>query len=131
VIVPDASVVFAALLDRGGGGALARTRLGRDARHGPYLIDVEVASAIRGRVLGGELDPRVAREAIADLTVLPVVRHDHRPLLSRVWELRDNVTCYDAVYLALAEAFGATFVTADERLESVPGIRCEVEVLRP
>jgi predicted nucleic acid-binding protein len=130
VIVPDASVVFAALIDRGGAGALARTRLGRDARHGPYLVDVEVASAIRGRVLGGKLDPRIAREAITDLAVLPIVRHDHRPLLSRVWELRDNVTCYDAAYLALAEAFGATFVTADERLESVPGIRCEVEVLR-
>jgi predicted nucleic acid-binding protein len=131
VIVPDASVVVAALVDRGGSGALARTRLGRDSRHGPYLIDLEVASAIRGRVLGGKLDPEVAREAIADLTVLPVVRHDHRPLLSRVWELRDNVTCYDAVYLALAEAFGATLVTADGKLESVPGLRCEVEVLRP
>jgi predicted nucleic acid-binding protein len=131
VIVPDASVVFAALVDRGGSGALARSRLGRDARHGPYLIDVEVASAIRGRVLGGKLDSGVAREAMADLVVLPVVRHDHRPLLPRVWELRDNVTCYDAVYLALAEAFGATFVTADERLATVPGVRCEVEVLRP
>lgn len=130
MIVPDASVVFAALMDRGGGGALARTRLGRDARHSPYLMDIEVTSAIRGRVLGGKLDPLVAREAIADLTVLPVMRHDHRPLLSRVWELRDNVTCYDAVYLALAEAFDATFVTADERLESVPGVQCDVEVLR-
>lgn len=130
MIVPDASVVFTALVDRGGGGALARSRLGRDARHGPYLIDVEVASAIRGRVLGGKLAPGAAREALADLTVLPVVRHDHRPLLPRVWELRDNVTCYDAVYLALAEAFGATFVTADERLRTVPGVRCEVEVLR-
>lgn len=131
MIVPDASVVFTALVDRGGSGALARTRLGRDARHGPYLLDVEVASAIRGRVLRGKLDAQVAHEAIADLAVLPVARHDYRPLLSRVWELRDNVTCYDAVYLALAEAFGATFVTADERLESVPGVRCDVEVLRP
>jgi hypothetical protein len=48
VIVPDASVVVAALVDRGGSGALARTRLGRDARHGPYFIDIEVAAAIRG-----------------------------------------------------------------------------------
>lgn len=94
-------------------------------------MDIEVTSAIRGRVLDGKLDPLVAREAIADLTVLPVMRHDHRPLLSRVWELRDDVTSYDAVYLALAEAFDATFVTADEGLESVPGVRCDVEVLRP
>ena len=67
-----------------------------------------------------------AVQALVDLAVMPVVRVSHTPFLSRIWDLRDNLTCYDAAYVALAETMEAPLVTADARLSRAPGIRCEV-----
>ncbi len=72
--------------------------------------------------------PRAA-EALADLADLPLQRASHRPLLARIWELRNNVTTYDAAYVALAEVLDAVLVTGDGRLAGAPGLRCVIEVL--
>lgn len=130
MIVVDASVVVAALLSASGAGARARERLHLDPDvHAPHLFDVEVAAALRRRVRLGQTDPSLATDAVADLAALPVRRWDHEPLLRRAWELRDNLTAYDAVYVVLAELLEAPLVTSDARLAGAPGLRCRVEVL--
>lgn len=128
-MVPDASVVLSALVDDRGSGALAREVLTDDELHAPHLLDVEVTSALRGRVLGGHLDPSRAASALDDLADLAVSRYAHPWLLARAWELRDNLTIYDAVYVALAEALGQPLVTADARMAEAPGLRCELRLL--
>ena len=130
MIVVDASVVVAALLSAGGAGARARERLRLDSDlHVPHLLDVEVTAALRRRVRLGQTDVAVATEALVDLTDLAALRWDHEPLLRRVWQLRHNVTPYDAVYVVLAEMLDATLVTSDARLARAPGLTCSVEVL--
>lgn len=132
MIVPDASVVVTALVDDGGAGALAREVLDADHDwHAPHLIDIEVVSALRGHVLGGHLSAAWAQDALEDFTDLAPVRYPHHALLPRVWDLHDNVTSYDACYLALAELLDAVLVTTDARLASVPGLRCDVRVVVP
>ncbi len=130
MIVTDASVVVTALLSTGGAGARARERLRQDPDlHVPHLLDVEVAAALRRRVRLSQTDVGVATEVMADLADLAAIRWDHEPLLRRVWELRDNVTPYDAVYVVLAEMLEAVLITSDVRLSRAPGLRCPVEVL--
>ncbi|MGL5824499.1 MAG: type II toxin-antitoxin system VapC family toxin [Nocardioides sp.] len=130
MIVPDASVVVAALLSTGGAGALARERLRQDPElHVPHLLDVEVTAALRRRVRLGLTDANTAAEVLGDLVGLAAMRWDHEPLLRRVWELRENVTAYDACYVALAEILDAPLVTSDIRLAHAPGLRCAVHVL--
>lgn len=130
-MVPDASVVLSALVDAGGSGALAREAFGDDDLHAPHLLDVEVTSALRGRVLGGHLDAPRAAAAIDDLGELAIRRHAHPRLLRRAWDLRDNLTVYDAVYVALAEALDGVLVTADAKLAGAPGLQCRVRLLTP
>jgi predicted nucleic acid-binding protein len=130
VIVVDASVLASALADDGADGDRARRRLTGQALAAPELVDLEVASVVRRAALGGRLDERRARQVLTDLTALPVRRVPHRPLLPRIWELRENVTVYDAAYVALAELLGTTLVTADNRLVRAPGVRCGVELVR-
>ncbi|HMO10047.1 MAG TPA: type II toxin-antitoxin system VapC family toxin [Actinotalea sp.] len=106
VIVVDASVLAVALLDDGQDGDLARDRLsGRGQLAAPALI------------------------ALEDLAALPLQRAQHAPLLHRCWELRDNLTIYDAPYVALAEALDATLLTGDRCLARATGTRCTIEVL--
>jgi predicted nucleic acid-binding protein len=93
------------------------------------LIDLEVTSVIRRQSRSGGLDQRRAWLALTDLVELPLQRASHRPLLSRCWELRDNLTVYDAAYVALAELLGVVLLTADARLVNAPGPRCEIDVL--
>ncbi len=130
MIVVDASVIVASLLSTGGAGARARERLRLDPDlHVPHLLDVEVTAALRRRVRLGQTDVEVATEVMADLADLAALRWDHEPLLRRVWELRENVTPYDAVYVVLAEMLDAPLVTSDARLSRAPGLNCRVEVL--
>ena len=130
MIVVDASVVLAALLSAGGAGARARERLRLDPDlHAPHLLDVEVAAALRRRVRLGHTPTEVGLEALADLADLPALRWDHQPLLPRVWQLRENITAYDAVYVVLAEMLGVPLVTGDARLAHAPGPTCAIEVL--
>lgn len=128
-LVADASATVLALVDGGAWGEKARAALADDEVVAPALLDVEVVQAIRGRVLGGKLDAKVAARAVTDLSLLPVRRLDSVPLLSRIWELRHNVTAYDAAYVALAEAFDADLLTTDARLAGASGVRCRFRLL--
>jgi predicted nucleic acid-binding protein len=129
VIVVDASTVVAALLDSGQEGDAAReVMLGNEA-HAPHLVDVEVLSAVRRHALSGRLGDAAARNAVSAVRELPVVRHGHDLLLDRALQLRDSITAYDGVYVALAEILGATLVTGDRRLSRAPGVRCPVSVI--
>jgi predicted nucleic acid-binding protein len=130
VIVLDASAAVELLLETPCGSSLA-DRLARDDEplHVPHLFDIEVLNAIRGLLLRETIDESSAEDALADLTDLAVHRWPHRPLLGRAWELRANVTLYDAVYLVLAEELGATLLTTDARLASIPGHQAAVEVV--
>lgn len=127
--VVDASALILALVDHGAGGTLARRRLRQRALVAPELIDLEVASALRRLVAAGILANRLAQLALADLADMPIRRVPHSPLLTRIWSLRNNLTVYDAAYVALAELVGGPLLTADARLARSPDISCEVDLL--
>lgn len=129
MLVVDASVLVVALVDHGAAGDQARAALQGTPLTAPELIDLEVTSVLRRQTASGRLDLRRAELALTDLYDLPLERAAHRPLLPRCWELRHNLTPYDASYVALAEALDAVLLTADERLAAAPGIRCTVMVL--
>jgi predicted nucleic acid-binding protein len=95
--------------------------------HAPHLLDLEVAQVVRRWTARGAIDPERGRAAIMDLTAFPLHRHSHTILLPRVWTLRDNITAYDAVYVALAEALDATLLTGDQRLATAAERHVAVE----
>lgn len=97
--------------------------------HAPALLDLEIAHALRGLVRGGRLAEHRARAVLREFSEdLALERHVHTPLLERVWELRDKLSAYEASYVALAEALGATLLTEDRAIARAPGIRCRVEL---
>jgi predicted nucleic acid-binding protein len=130
VIVVDASALLEFLLQTRL-GTRVEARLFRDGAdfHSPHLVDVEVTQGLRRLVRSGEVSPERAAEAIADLTDLDLHRHAHLDLLTRAWKLRENVTMYDAMYIALAEALNATVVTCDTPLAKAPGHRARIEAI--
>ncbi len=129
MIVVDASVLAPALADDGADGDRARARLRGEDLAAPQIIDLEVASVLRRAARGAGLGGRRAAQALSDLAVMRLHRASHRPLLPRIWELRDNLTTYDAAYVALAEALDAPVITADRRLARASGVDCEIEVI--
>ena len=132
MIVVDASVLTNAFTDDGPIGSAARAELARDPHWaGPEHLLVESFSAIRGRWLGRKVGEARALDALAAISSAAIDLVSARPLFERMWELRDNVTGYDAAYLALAESFDCPLVTADARLARVPDLRCEVRVALP
>lgn len=122
MIVVDASVIVPALRRAGP----ARQVLLDDDVHVPHLADSEVAQTLRTHVLRGWSAPEVAELKLGRWVRLGVRRHPARALLPRVWSLRDNLSAYDATYVALAEALDCPLATADGRLANAPGIDCEV-----
>ena len=129
MIVLDASAVVELLT----GTALGRQITVRIADpalglHVPHLLDVEVTQALRRYARTGELNGLSAKAALDDLRDLDLTRHAHEPLLSRVWTLRRNLTAYDAVYIALAEALDAPLVTCDAGLARAPAVASRVEL---
>jgi predicted nucleic acid-binding protein len=129
VIVVDASAVLEVLLRTRAAGRVEARLFGRSTLHAPHLLDVEVAQVLRRYAARGELPAARGAEAVADLAAFPVARYPHEFLLGRIWELRANLTAYDAAYVALAEALDAPLVTRDERLASAPGHRAVVELM--
>lgn len=99
-----------------------------ESLHAPHLVDLEVAQVLRRYAAAGELTADRGLEALTDLADFPLSRYPHDLLLPRIWELRPNVTAYDAAYLALAELLVAPLVTCDGRLASAPGHEARVEV---
>lgn len=128
-MVVDASVVVEVLL-RSSAAAALEERLfeGDDPLHAPHMLDVEVAHALRRCALLGDIDARHGRDALDDLAAMSIERHGHQPLLERIWQLRHNLTAYDAAYLALAERLGAPLLTCDAGLASVAGHRARIEL---
>jgi predicted nucleic acid-binding protein len=130
VIVVDASAVVEVLLRTPAADAIeVRLFARRETLHAPHLIDVEVAQVMRRYVSRGEVRPRDGRGIIELVARWPMTRYPHEPLLRRIWELRENLTAYDAAYVALAEGLRAVLVTRDERLANAPGILANVEVV--
>lgn len=125
MIVVDASTLVDILV----GDGRATARLANEDLAAPHLLDAEVGSALRRLVHAGAVDARRAATGLDDLADLEIERYPHGTLSRRAWALRHNVTFYDALYLALAEALDAPLVTLDARLAAAPGARARVEVL--
>lgn len=96
--------------------------------HAPHLIDVGFQHALRRLVVAGTISDERAADARTDFADLTIVRYPHMSLADRMWELRHNVTAYDAAYLALAEALDIPLVTCDGRLARAPNSATSVEV---
>lgn len=131
MLVIDANVLAVALLDDGPDSDATRNRMRGEQLAAPTLIDLEVASVWRGLARGGHLDPRRIAFALDDLRELPIQRVGHAPLLARCWELRDNLTIYDAAYVSLAEVLHVTLLTGNRRLAPrSTGPQCAIDVIK-
>lgn len=127
-LVIDASVVVAALVDSGPTGLWAEAQLLAGPLAVPALMPFEVSNVLRRAVLGGDLAVTVATLAHHDLLDLAVELFPFGIIAERAWQLRENVSIYDAAYVALAEALDAPLVTLDRRLAGAPGPRCEFRI---
>lgn len=128
MLVVDAAALFEVVADTPEAEAVRAVLHADDDHAAPHLVDAEVLAVIQTHHRAGALDRTAAAQAVEDLGAWPGERWSHRPLLTRAWELRDNVRSYDALYVALAEALDATLVTLDGRLSRAPGLRCSVVV---
>ncbi len=126
----DASALLEALLRTPAAAAVEKRLFDTaDALHAPHLIDIEVAQVLRRYAATGQIEPGRCRDALSDLSDFPLHRYPHDVLLPRVWELRHNLTAYDAVYVALAEALDARLVTRDRRLAAASGHHARVNLV--
>ena len=130
MIVVDASAIIEALLQTPAAAAVEE-RLLEDGLplHAPHLIDVEVTQVLRRYAATRQIEPARCRDALDALQGFPLRRYQHDVLLPRVWELRHNLTAYDATYVALAEALDATLLTRDRRLATAAGHRARVDLV--
>lgn len=126
--VVDCSIIIRLLANRPR-DALLRQRLARTV-HAPALIDAEIASVVRGLSITSKPEVQIsverARQMLADYAGLRIVRHPMRPLQTRAFELRDNLTAYDAMYVALAESLGLPLLTDDGKLAAAPGHTADI-----
>jgi predicted nucleic acid-binding protein len=130
LIVVDASALLEALLGTAASAAVTRRIFeAGQTLHAPHLLDVEVAQVLRRYAIAGDLDDQRARAALDDLADFPIRRYPHGLLLPRAWELRNNFSAYDAVYVALAEALDAPLLTRDRRLANAAGEHVSVELI--
>jgi predicted nucleic acid-binding protein len=131
LIVVDASVVVDLLLDRTRPSrqVAARVEAEPPPLAAPHLIDAEVGHVLRRAVLRGDLPAPLAFAALNDLIALQIERYDHASLMARAFELRDNASFYDALYVALAEILGVTLLTRDRSLAYLPSLETQVEVI--
>lgn len=125
MIVVDASAAVSALLNAGP----ARQALAEEQVHVPHLIDPEVLNALRRLVAASRIEPDHAWNALDRWRRLGLSRYGVFHLLERVWELRQNLSAYDATYVALAESLGCALLTADVRLGRAPGLHCPVTLV--
>ena len=130
MIVIDASAEVAVLLNTGPEVESIRERIARpgETLHVPHLFDIEVLHALRRLNLRGTVSSVRVQLALSRLRDTQLTRYPHTTLIERIWALRENLTAYDAAYVALAEALDAPLVTMDARLAQAPGIRAAVEV---
>lgn len=130
MIVVDASALIEVLLGMSAAGRLAERLFAEgETLHAPHLLDVEVAQVLRRYSLAGVFDVQRGVQALEDLADFPIARYPHQPFLARMWEMRHNVTAYDAAYLALAETLAAPLVTRDAKLASAAGHQARIELM--
>ena len=125
MIVVDASAALTALLRRGE----ARQMLAIEQLHAPHLVDSEVVNGLRRQAAAGQVEAEAAKRILAIWPRLALTRYPVFALMTRMWELRENLSAYDASYVALAETLGCSLLTADARLARAPGVRCAVTVV--
>ena len=129
MLVTDAGVWVRALVDEAPGDPI-RTRLVTEVTvAAPALIDLEFTNVLRGLLAKRSIALADAELALAEFLQAPIQRFPHVPLVPRVWQLRENLTAYDAAYVALAEALGTDLLTVDRGIGGAPGIRCRVVVV--
>lgn len=129
MIVLDASAAVAALVDENE-GARARQRIVAAAQcHAPYLLDLEVANALRKLAARQRITEELAASGLEQFRRLDITRYPHEPFLTRIWELRHHLSSYDAAYVALAEALDAPLITFDARLADAPSHGCTIDLL--
>jgi predicted nucleic acid-binding protein len=130
VIVPDASVLLEVLLRTPDAQRIEERLLDvRETLHAPHLVDLEVAQVLRRYVQRREMTAERGRQSLELLAQFPIRRHGHEALMPRVWLLRENLTAYDAAYVALAEGLRATLLTRDARLAGAPGHAATIELI--
>lgn len=131
MIVLDASVLIDLLFDIEPFSGVIERRIRKESPNlfAPHLLDAEVAQVIRGYLLRREVSKNRAILALEDYLDLPIFRFSHTPLLKRAFELRNNVTIYDAIYISLAEGLGIPLLTRDNSLVKLPGVKAEVEIV--
>jgi predicted nucleic acid-binding protein len=129
--VLDASVLVE-YLTGGEHGESSRRQIGESPGWlwAPHLVDAEVGHVLRSRVRVAEISAKKARAALTDLMEMRLQRVSHHLLAERAWELRENVSFYDGLYVALAEALEAPLLTLDTRLAKAPGVRAEIELVQ-
>ncbi|HEU4866493.1 MAG TPA: type II toxin-antitoxin system VapC family toxin [Actinomycetota bacterium] len=128
MLVVDSSAVLSALIARPPMSELVDRLAGDSDLHAPHLIDIEILHALRRLAAGSQLSEDRATDALRDFGELTIVRYPHQPLAGRIWELRHNLTAYDAAFVALAEALGASLITCDSRLAGAPGHSARIEL---
>jgi predicted nucleic acid-binding protein len=130
VIVLDASAVLEWLLRTDRGLRVEAEIFSRaNTLHAPHLLDVEIAHALRRYTRDREVTEARAQELLETFAGLRIMRHRHVSLLTRLWELRHNLTAYDAIYIALAEALNAPFLTCDAKIAAAPGHHATVQLI--
>ena len=129
-MVLDASGAVEFLLNTAAGKRLG-TRLADETMvvHVPHLIDLEIAQALRRYARHGTLSARTGILALERWRSLDVQRYSHEPFLDRIWQLRDNIAAYDAIYVALAEALSTVLFTGDRKLAGTPGVNVAIELI--
>lgn len=132
MIVLDASAVVAVLLGAGPGTERIRERVesSGESLHVPHVMDLEVMHTLRRQLLRGGLSSERGAEALQDLANIAFTRYPHTSLAGRIWDLKENLTAYDAAYVALAEALNAPLITLDARLARASGIHAVVELYK-
>lgn len=130
MIVVDASAIIEILLQTPRAERLmARALNPMEGLHAPHLLDIEVTHVLRRLVLQRQIPAARGVSALQDLRELVIERHSHEALLSRIWQLRDSMTCYDAAYASLAEALRAPLLTCDRKLAGAHGHTATVELI--
>lgn len=128
MLVVDTSAALDALAAHNPPPGLIDRLTGDGDLHAPHLIDIEVLHALRGMLIRGEITPDRAADARSDFADMTMSRYPHAPLADRIWQLRHNLTAYDAAFVALAEILDAPLVTCDAKLATAPGHNAKVEL---
>ena len=128
MLVVDTSAVLEAIAARDPAPGLVERLADDGDLHGPHLIDTELLHALRRMSIKRHITDERAEDALSDFAGLALVRYPHEPLNDRVWELRHNLTAYDATFVALAEALSAPLITCDVRLATAPGHDAQIEL---